>query len=115
MSGIEIKNVSISNFKTPQELENLQGKPVAAGDIFTSMDFFRFKVKILPLLKRQIDFKELVLYSPVINLSKNKQGVMNIDDLIKSQKPAGKKKDVPQGKEPEIPISRKISKKFLTM
>jgi len=105
LSGIEIKNVAISNFKTPQELENLHGKPVAAGDIFAGMDAFRFKVKILPLLKRQVELKELVLYSPVINITKNKQGVMNIDDLIKSKKPTDKEKKEPQDKEPGKPIS----------
>ena len=86
LSGIEIKNVAISNFKTPQELENLQGKPVAAGDVFAGMESLRFKVKIMPLLKKQVEIQELVLYSPVINLSKNKQGVLNINDLIKSKK-----------------------------
>jgi len=86
LSGIEIKNVAISNFKTPQELESLQGKTVAAGDIFASMQSLRFKVKIMPLFKKQVDLKELVLYSPVINLSKNRQGVLNINDLIKSRK-----------------------------
>jgi len=102
LSGIEIKNVAISNFKTPQALENLQGKPVAAEDVFTHMDALRFKVRLMPLLKRQVELKELVLYSPVINLSKNKEGVMNIDDLIKSKKPQDlEKKD----KEPAQPIS----------
>lgn len=104
LSGIEIKNVAISNFKTPQELENLQGKPVAAGDVFTRMEAFRFKVKIMPLLRRQVELKELVLYSPVINLSKNKKGVMNIDDLIKSKKPADKDKER-KDQEPAKPIS----------
>ena len=108
LSGIEIKNVAISNFKTPQELENLQGKPVAAGDVFAGMEALRFKVKILPLLKRQVELKELVLYSPVINLSKNKQGVLNIDDLIKSKKPADKEKKEPQAKSRQNPSPRMI-------
>ncbi|MEE9910909.1 MAG: AsmA family protein [Deltaproteobacteria bacterium] len=106
LSGIEIKNVVISNFKTPHELESVQGKPVAAGDVFTSMESFRFKVKILPLLKREVELKELVLYSPVINLSRNKQGVMNIDDLVQSKKPADKEdKRQPKEKEPARPLS----------
>ncbi|HBI47599.1 MAG TPA: hypothetical protein DDX93_02590 [Smithella sp.] len=91
LSGIEIKNVVISNFKTPPQLENLQGKPVVT-DIFAGMESLRFKVKILPLFKKQVELKELVLYSPVINLSKNKQGVLNIDDLIKSKKQDKEKK-----------------------
>jgi len=98
LSGIEIKNVVISNFKTPPQLENLQGKPVVS-DIFVGMESLRFKVKILPLLKRQVELKEFVLYSPVINISKNKQGILNIDDLIKSKKQDKEKK------EPAKPIS----------
>ena len=106
LSGIEIKNVAISNFKTPQELESLQGKPVAAGDVFAGMESLRFKVKIMPLLKKQVEIQELVLYSPVINLSKNKQGVLNINDLIKSKKQ--EKKELQEPAKPltadEIPV-----------
>ena len=101
VSGIEIKNVAISNFKTPPQLQVLAGKPVAAGDVFTGMEVLRFKVRFLPLLHKQINLKELVLYSPIINLTRSKQGVLNYDDLIKSKKqnPADKadlekKKDV---------------------
>ncbi len=101
LSGIDVKNVAISNFKTPRELESLQGKPVAAGDVFAGMESLRFKVKLMPLFKKQVELKELVLYSPVINLSKNKQGNLNIDDLMKSKKqPADK-----ESKEPAKPIS----------
>ena len=106
LSGIEIKNVAISNFKTPQELESLQGKPVVAGDVFAGMESLHFKVKIIPLLKKQVELKELVLYSPVINLSKNKQGVLNINDLIKSKKQ--EKKELQEPAKPltadEIPV-----------
>lgn len=101
ISGIEVKNISISNFKTPAEIESLQGKPVEAGEAFASMESLRFKVKLKPLLKKQVELKELVLYNPVINLSKNRQGVLNIDDLLKSKKqPADKKVE-----EPARPIS----------
>jgi uncharacterized protein involved in outer membrane biogenesis len=106
LSGIEIKNVAISNFKTPQELESLQGKPVVAGDVFAGMESLHFKVKIIPLFKKQVELKELVLYSPVINLSKNKQGVLNINDLIKSKKQ--EKKELQEPAKPltadEIPV-----------
>jgi Uncharacterized protein involved in outer membrane biogenesis len=86
VSGIEIKNVAISTFKTPQQLAVLAGKPVAADDVFTGMEALRFKVRFLPLLHKQLDLKELVLYSPIINLTRSKQGVLNCDDLIKSKK-----------------------------
>lgn len=100
ISGIEVKNVAISNYKTPAEIKSMQGKPVADGDVFAGMESLRFKVKLLPLLKKQVELKELVLFKPVVNLSKNKQGVMNIDDLIKSKKPESAEK-----KEPSRPIS----------
>jgi hypothetical protein len=91
LSGIEVKKVAISNYKTLKEIENLQGKPIAAGDIFADIESLRFKVKLMPLLKKQVELKELVLYSPVINLNKNKQGNLNIEDLVKSKKqPADK-------------------------
>jgi hypothetical protein len=101
LSGIEVKNVTISNFKTSKELESMQGKPVEAGDVFARMESLKFKVKLMPLLKKRVELKELVLYGPVINLSKNKQGNLNIDDLIKSKKqPADK-----ETKESAKPIS----------
>lgn len=95
VSGIEIKNVAVSNFKTPQQLAVLQGKPVAANDVFTGMESMNFKIRFLPLLRKQFDLKELVLYKPVINLSRSKQGVLNIDDLLKprSKEPQEKKKE----------------------
>ncbi len=95
VSGIEIKNVAVSNFKTPQQLTVLQGKHVAAGDVFTGMESMSFKIRFLPLLRKQIDLKELVLYKPVINLSRSKQGVLNIDDLVKTRdkKPQEKKRE----------------------
>jgi len=103
VSGIEIKNVAISNFKTPQQLAVLADKPVAAGDIFTGMEALRFKVRFLPLIHKQIDLKELVLYSPIINLTRSRQGILNCDDLIKSQKqhPADKA-DMEKSKDAEV-------------
>jgi hypothetical protein len=86
VSGIEIKKVAISNFKTPPQLADLQGKPVPVSDLFTGMETLRFKIRFLPLLKRQFDLKELVLYNPIINLTRSKQGVLNCADLIKSKK-----------------------------
>ncbi|MBN1474819.1 MAG: AsmA family protein [Syntrophaceae bacterium] len=112
VSGIEIENVAISNFKTQKQLSSLQGKPVAAGDVFASMESLRFKIRFLPLLKKQFDLKEFVLYSPVINLSRNKQGVMNIDDLLR---PKDKKSPQPENKTPsrqlsadDLPIAVKV-------
>jgi uncharacterized protein involved in outer membrane biogenesis len=86
VSGVEVKNIAISNFKTQPQLDLLKGKPVPTGDVFVGMDSLRFKVRVLPLLKGQFDLRELVLYTPVINLAKSKKGVLNCDDLVKSRK-----------------------------
>jgi hypothetical protein len=102
VSGIEIKKVAISNFKTPRELAALQGKPVPANDLFTGMEALRFKIRFLPLLKKQFDLKELVLYSPIINLAKSKQGVLNCDDLIKPKKQPADKTDLEKKKKEEV-------------
>ncbi|HDQ04135.1 MAG TPA: AsmA family protein [Deltaproteobacteria bacterium] len=105
VSGIEIKNVVISNFKTSRQLSSLQGQPVAANDVFTSMEALRFKIKFLPLLKGQLDLSEFVLYSPVINLSRNRQGVLNIDDLLQPRD----KQPPPEKKAPEKEQERMLS------
>jgi len=105
VSGIEIKNVGISNFKTPQQLASLQGKPVAPADLFAGMESLRFKVKFLPLLRGEIDLNEFVLYSPVINISRDRQGALNIDDLLKARG----KKPIPEEKKPGQEPSRPLS------
>ncbi len=86
VSGIEIKKMVISNFKTPPELAALKDKPMEAGDVFVDMEALHFKVRFLPLVRKQFELDELVLYSPVIHLARSKQGVLNCDDLIKSKK-----------------------------
>jgi hypothetical protein len=105
VSGIEIKNIAISNFKTPQQLAVLAGKPVASDDIFTGVEALRFKVRFLPLLRKQLDLNELVLYSPIINLTRSKQGVLNCDDLIKSKKQHPADKADLEKKKPAKPLT----------
>jgi len=82
ISGIEVKDVKISNFKTEKQLTALEGKPVPAGDLFVGLKAFKFKVQFLPLLQKQFVLKELTLYEPKINVIKNEKGVFNFDDLL---------------------------------
>ncbi|HOW57235.1 MAG TPA: AsmA family protein, partial [Smithellaceae bacterium] len=108
VSGIEVNKLAVSNFKTAAELVSLKGKAVPPGDLFAGMEAFRFKMKFLPLLQRKIELKEIVLQSPVINLVKNKQGALNIDDLIKTKtQPVAveKKEEKKEATEPVKPIS----------
>jgi len=81
-SGIEVRKVVISNFKTPAEREKLEGKPVASEDTWVRLDAFRFKMAFIPLLKREFKLKELLLIRPAINLVKNRDGSTNISDLL---------------------------------
>lgn len=91
-SGIEVSDVRISNFKTKKELEALKGKPVPEKDLFVGLKAFNFKIKLIKLLSGQVVLDELVLYEPVINVVKNKNGVFNFDDLTKPA-PGAKKEE----------------------
>ena len=86
VSGIDVKNINISNFKPAQVLDSLQGKPVEANDIFAGIKSMRVKVQLLPLFWKQFVLKELIFDAPIVNLSRSKNGVLNCDDLIKSGK-----------------------------
>lgn len=86
VSGIEVKEVKISNFKTPEQVKALAGKPVDANDVFVGLKALNLKLRFLPLLSKQFVLKELVLYEPVINVVKSKEGAFNFDDLIRPKK-----------------------------
>ena len=86
VSGIEVNDVKISNFKTPEQLKALEGKPVDGGDIFVGLKSFKFKVEFLPLLSKRFVLRQLVLYEPVINVVKGKDGGFNFDDLTRPKK-----------------------------
>jgi len=58
VSGIEIKNLALSNFKTSEQLAQLKDKSVDAADLFAGIEALRFKVKFLPLLERRVELKK---------------------------------------------------------
>jgi hypothetical protein len=97
LSGIEIRNVAVSNFKTPKQLETLKGKPIPANDVFASLKSFNFKLAFGPLLKKQFVLKECVLYSPSANIVRYKNGLFNFSDLLaaKAPKQVETEKEVP--------------------
>lgn len=111
VSGIEVNKVTISNFKTAQQLEALKDKPVPAGDVFVSTESLRLKLKFLPLLKKQFELKELVLYTPTVNVSRSKAGVFNFDDLTRPKKLTREeqaeleKEKAEEAKEPKKPFT----------
>ncbi|MEJ5361377.1 MAG: AsmA family protein [Spirochaetota bacterium] len=104
VSGIEVKGVAISNFKTPQQLEALKGKPVEKGDLFIGLDSFTFKLKFLPLLQGKFELRELLLTSPKINITRYQSGAFNFSDLIKPSKEEKKVEEVKK-EEPSKPLT----------
>ena len=85
---VEIQDVSISILGglgadvEGVKIHNLQG--------FTEKELFEFKtlsirVKFWPLLRKRIEIQKLILDQPIIALEKNKEGISNIDDLIKEE------------------------------
>lgn len=82
VSGFTVKDVKISNFKSEKDLESLKGKPVADSDIFAAMKSFNFRISIPPILTGKIVLKELMLYTPQINIVRYKSGAFNFSDLL---------------------------------
>ncbi|MDY6932847.1 MAG: AsmA family protein [Spirochaetota bacterium] len=83
LSGIEVKDVKISNYKTRKQLEALKDKPVKKRDLFVGLKAFSFKIRFLPLLSGNFVLNEFVLDEPIINIIKNRDGSFNFDDLTK--------------------------------
>ncbi len=101
ISGIEVKNVKISNFKTEKELDALKGKPVPQNDTFVSLKAFKLKLKFIPLLKKNFELNELVLYEPSINVVKSAAGGYNFDDLLQPKKMTPEEKAAEEKKKAE--------------
>jgi hypothetical protein len=83
LSGIEVRNVAISNYKDQRQLEILKDKPVPSRDVFVSLKSFTFKVALLPLLEKRVQLKELLLREPKINVIKYTSGAYNYSDLTR--------------------------------
>ncbi|WP_349431965.1 AsmA family protein [Methylomarinum sp. Ch1-1] len=68
--GLSTGRLSLSN------AEGFNGKP------FAEIEQSDIKVKLLPLLSKQVEVNRIVLKGLALNLAKNKQGVTNWDDLV---------------------------------
>lgn len=86
ISGIEVKDVNISNYKSKKALEKLEGKPVARNDIFAGLGGFNFKFSVVPILSGNIVLNELILHEPKINIVRYSNGLFNFSDLLVSKK-----------------------------
>ncbi len=90
--GISTGKLVLSNAK------GFTGKP------FAEISESNVKVKLIPLLSKQIEVSRIVLKGLVLNLAKNKQGINNWDDLNHS---GNAKKKTPSPKQ----TSKKAAKK----
>ncbi len=52
---------------------------------FLKVDRLTFKLSILPLLRREVRLKEIVVERPELMLNRNQAGVFNIDDLLRGK------------------------------
>lgn len=69
---------------------DVKGMKVLNPSGFTQEELFKFdqlsvRVKFLPLLRKRIEIKKLILNNPEIYLEKNQGGTSNIEDLTKSE------------------------------
>jgi AsmA protein len=62
---------------------SLSNAPGFADKVFAEIAESNVKVKLLPLLSKELEVSRVVLKGLVLNLAKNKQGVSNWDDLTK--------------------------------
>ena len=56
--------------------------PAFAGDDFLTLESLQVRLKILPLLKGQVQVSELVFKSPVVRIRRDEQGTFNFQDMI---------------------------------
>jgi AsmA protein len=59
----------------------LSNAPGFTDQAFASLDESNIKVKLIPLLSKQLEINRIILKGLVINLEKNKQGLSNWSDL----------------------------------
>ena len=69
--GLDLEGVSLSNAIGFGEVPFLQTKAI------------KVRVKLIPLLRKQLEMDTLVLHGATINLVKNAEGVTNWDDFMK--------------------------------
>ncbi|MFZ3207768.1 MAG: AsmA-like C-terminal domain-containing protein [Geobacteraceae bacterium] len=56
--------------------------------VFVRADRLIFKLSMLPLLEKRVELREMAFDRPVITLSRDRSGVLNISDLLEEKKEA---------------------------
>ena len=84
----------------------IRGLRISDNSAFSQGDFLRLaslqvQVQILPLIRKQIKVKKIILKQPVIRLARNTKGAFSFDDLITSGKETSKKEPLPSKDKPK--------------
>ena len=72
--GLDVEGLTVGNAPGFGKEPFLQTKSIKA------------RVKLMPLLRKELEMDTLVLHGATVNLAKNAQGVTNWDDLVKPKK-----------------------------
>src|SRR5207244_12088911 len=88
----------------------LSNFPMSDDPAFSSAEFVRAKdlqvnLKFLPLLRRDVRVKKLILHNPAISIIRNAKGDFNFSTIAKTEKEDGAKKQKKEAapKEKEAP------------
>ncbi|MBN1637280.1 MAG: AsmA family protein, partial [Deltaproteobacteria bacterium] len=70
------------------EISGLQvmDSPAFSPEAFVHVDALDIKIRILPLIKKQIIAKKIIIHQPTVRIMRNAQGVFNFSDLVKIKK-----------------------------
>ena len=72
--GAEIQGLRISD------------NPAFSKDDFLRLDRVQVKVELLPLFKKEVRIKSVILKKPVLSIARNAEGVFSFDDIIDALK-----------------------------
>jgi len=75
--GIKLSGVAIAD------------DPGFSDEPFVEASDLTVRVKLWPLIRKQVEIKRLVLHDPVINVTRNENGTFNFDSMISSSPPGG--------------------------
>ncbi|KPL01627.1 MAG: hypothetical protein AMJ90_07385 [candidate division Zixibacteria bacterium SM23_73_2] len=85
---VEIKNVSLTIWGglgvDVGGVTVYERQGFAQGE-FLTLEHLLIRVKFFPLLWKRLEVKKIILEKPTIFLNKNKEGTLNIDDLVKEE------------------------------
>ncbi|MEW6441527.1 MAG: AsmA family protein [bacterium] len=84
----------------------IQGLRIADAPAFSSDDFLNLesvqvRVRVVPLLRKQIQIKSLIIKSPVVRIHRNEAGAFNFEDLLAPREPSAAPQQAPAPAQPE--------------